>query len=137
MSSRRQQQVADLLRDEVSEIIQRQMKDPRLGFVSVTRVDMSPDMRYAKLFVSVYAAEAEQLDALQALNRASGFIRHELAPRLKMRQLPELTFRLDHSMEHAETVQRLLRQIELEPKPGPGATERSAADSPTTGVTEE
>jgi ribosome-binding factor A len=119
MSSRRQQQVADLLRDEVSEIIQRQMRDPRLSFVSVTRVEMSPDMRYAKLFVSVYAPEAEQRDALQALNRASGFIRHELAPRLKMRQLPELTFRLDHSMEHAETVARLLKQIEQEPKPEP------------------
>lgn len=116
MSSRRQQQVADLLRDHVSEIIQREMKDPRLGFVSITRVEVSPDMRHAKFFVSVYASEEEQRDALHALNRAAGFIRHELAPRLKMRQIPEVLFRLDHSMEHAETVARLLRQIDEEPK---------------------
>src|SRR4029078_7334879 len=98
------------------EIIQRQMNDPRLGFVSITRVEMSPDVRYAKVFVSVSASEEEQREALHVLNRATGFIRHELAPRLKLRQLPELTFRLDHSMEHAERVQRLLRQIESEPK---------------------
>jgi ribosome-binding factor A len=131
MSSRRQQQVADLLRDEVSEIIQRHMNDPRLGFVSITRVEMSPDVRYAKLFVSVYASEEEQREALKVLNRATGFIRHELAPRLKLRQLPELTFRLDHSMEHAERVQRLLRQIESEPKP------TATTDEPTTGATSE
>jgi ribosome-binding factor A len=131
MSSRRQQQVADLLRDEVSEIIQRQMNDPRLGFVSITRVEMSPDVRYAKLFVSVYASEEEQREALHVLNRATGFIRHELAPRLKLRQLPELTFRLDHSMEHAERVQRLLRQIESEPK------STATTDEPTTGATNE
>ena len=65
------------------------------------------------------------------LNRASGFIRHELAPRLKLRQLPELTFRLDHSMEHAERVQRLLQQIESEPKPTADTAE------PTTGATNE
>ena len=67
MSSRRQLQVGDLLRDEVSQIIQREMNDPRLGFVSITRVEMSPDMRYAKLFVSVYATEDEQNAALHAL----------------------------------------------------------------------
>jgi ribosome-binding factor A len=124
--SRRRQQVADLVRDEVSAIIQREMKDPRLGFASITRVEMSPDLRYARIFVSVYADEEAQRGALLALNHAHGFIRHQLAPRLKLRQIPELTFRLDHSMAHAETVARLLRQIEEEPKPAvddaPGLT---------------
>ena len=131
MSARRRQQVADLLRDEVSEIIQREMKDPRLGFLSITRVEVSPDVRNAKLFVSVYGPEDEQREALLALNRGAGFIRHTLAPRLKMRHIPELTFRLDHSMEHAETVARLLRQIELEPKAAP-APDEAPTTSPAT-----
>jgi ribosome-binding factor A len=116
MSGRRQQQVPDLIRDHVSEIIQREMKDPRLGFVSITRVEPSPDLRYARVYISVYGTDDEAKQALVALNRASGFIRHQLAPRLVMRTIPEISFKLDRSMAHAETVARLLRQIENEPK---------------------
>ena len=127
MSGRRQERVADLLRDEVSEIIQREMDDPRLGFVSITRVELSPDLRYARLFVSVFGAEDEQKASIVALNNAGGFIRRTLAPRLKMRSIPELSFRLDHSMEHAENVARILKQLEPE-------LQASAAETPTSGA---
>ena len=114
MSDRRQERVADLIRDEVSLIIQQEMDDPRLGMISVTHVEMSPDLRYARLFVSVFGSEAEQRDALVALNNASRFIRRTLAPRVRMRVLPELSFRLDRSMAHAESIARLLRELEPE-----------------------
>src|SRR3989337_2778917 len=104
MSERRQQQVGDLLRDHISEIIQREMRDPRLGFVSITRVEVSADVRMAKVFASVYGDEDEQKDALVALTRAAGFIRRHLGERLEMRFVPEISFRLDRSMQHAETV---------------------------------
>lgn len=112
MSSRRRQQVGDLIRDEVSEILAGEMKDPRLGMVSITRVDMSPDLRYATLFTSVYGDEDEQQDTIQALSGASGYIRRLLAPRLRIRHIPSIRFRLDHSMEHAEQITRTLNEIQ-------------------------
>lgn len=114
MSTRRRQQVGDLIRDHVSEIIQREMRDPRLGFVTITRVEVSPDIRMANISASVYGSDEEQRDALVALTRATGFIRRELGERLEMRFVPELRFRLDRSMQHAENVARLLNQIEDE-----------------------
>lgn len=125
MSGRRRRQVGDLLRDEISFIIQRGLKDPRIGFASITRVEVSPDIRYATIYVSVLGTEDQQADTLVALNNAAGFIRHELAPKLAMRTIPNLTFRLDRSMEHAENVQRLLKEIDLPPE-----TDESAASEP-------
>lgn len=112
MSSRRRQQVADLIRDEVSEILTYEMKDPRLGMVSITRVEMSPDLRYATLLASVYGNEEEQQETIQALSGASGYIRRLLAPRLRIRHIPSIRFRLDHSMEHAEQITRTLNEIQ-------------------------
>lgn len=114
MSDRRQERVADLIRDEVSLIIQHEMSDPRLGMVSITHVEMSPDLRYARLFVSIYGTDEEQRSSLVALNNASGFIRRTLAPRLRMRTIPEISFRLDRSMAHAESIARILRELEPE-----------------------
>jgi ribosome-binding factor A len=111
MSSRRRQQVADLIRDEVSEILATEMKDPRLGLVSITRVEMSPDLRYATIHTSVYGDEDEQQETLQALSGASGFIRRLIAPRLRIRHIPAIRFRLDHSMEHAEQITRTLNEL--------------------------
>lgn len=122
MSGRRKRQVGDLLRDEISFLIQRGLKDPRIGFTSITRVDVSPDIRYATVFVSVLGTEEEQSATLVALNNASGFIRHELGPKLTMRNIPMVSFRLDRSMEHAENVARLLREIDLPPETEPSAS---------------
>ncbi len=115
MSSRRRRQVGDLLRDEISFIIQRGLKDPRVGFASITRVDVSADIRYATAYVSVFGTDDEQSESLVALNNAAGYIRHELAPKLTMRSIPVIRFTLDRSMEHAENVQRLLTEINLPP----------------------
>ena len=125
MSGRRQERVADLIRDEVSEIIQREMDDPRLGMVSITRVEMSPDLRYARIFVSVYGSDDERKQAILALNNGSGFIRRTLAPRLRMRAIPNISFRLDSSMEHAEQIARILRELEPERAAAPPDDERA------------
>lgn len=130
MSSRRRQQVADLIRDEVSEILTYEMKDPRLGMVSITRVEMSPDLRYATIFASVYADDDEREQTLQALTGATGFIRRLLAPRLKIRHIPALSFRLDSSMEHAEQITRTLNEIREQEGSGTGDDSDESGENP-------
>lgn len=109
--SRRTRQVGEFLREELTDIIRRDVKDPRIGFMSITRVDVTPDLRHAAVYISVLGTDQERSDTLAALVSASGFIRHTLKPRLRMRQIPDLEFRDDRSMEHAEKIARTLREI--------------------------
>ncbi len=111
MSSRRQLQISEFLREEISEIVLRELKDPRLGLVSITHVDVSPDLRHAQAFVSVLGTEEEFGAAVTALNGASGFIRHQLKPRMHTRNIPDISFRADHSMQRAEQMTRTLNEI--------------------------
>ncbi len=83
--------------------------------MSVTRVDVTPDLRHAAVYISVLGTDEEREETLKALRSASGFIRHHLKPRLRMRQIPELEFRDDRSMEHAEQIARTLREISVVP----------------------
>src|SRR6476646_630554 len=107
MPTRRQQQVADLIQREISVLIQRELKDPRLGFVTITSVEVPPDLRYARVFYSVLGTPEEQKGTQQALEHASGFLRHELASRLDLRYVPELAFRNDPSIAHGDRIARL------------------------------
>ncbi len=111
MPSHRLEQVGDLLRAELSDLLQREMQDPRLGFVTITRVDVSPDLRNARVLVSIYGDEAAQRDSLRALRGAAGFLRREIGRRVRLRVIPELHFRPDPSMAEAEKVQRALLQL--------------------------
>jgi ribosome-binding factor A len=113
--TRRTRQVGEFLREELTDIIRREVKDPRIGFMSVTRVDVTPDLRHAAVYISVLGTDEEREETLKALRSASGFIRHHLKPRLRMRQIPELEFRDDRSMEHAEQIARTLREISVVP----------------------
>lgn len=112
--SRRTRQVGEFLKEELTDIIRREVKDPRIGFMSLTNVEMSPDLRSARVFVSVLGTDEERAATLAALRSASGFIRHHLKPRLRMRQIPELDFRDDRSMEHAAEIARAISQIQRE-----------------------
>jgi ribosome-binding factor A len=107
----RQKKVGELLRSEISDIIQREIRDPRLGFVTVTEVDVTPDMRIARVFVSVMGEHDVQEAAIAALNKARGFVRLEIGKRITMRITPEIEFRLDHSIEHGARIFELLQQI--------------------------
>ena len=108
----RVERLNSFLRQEISDLVQRHVKDPRLGtFVSITAVENSKDMRYAKIFVSRYGTDEEKKETIKALESASGFIRHELGERMKTRRIPDLSFRLDNTMEKADKVLRIIDEI--------------------------
>ena len=110
----RLQRVNQLIREEISQIVQRELKDPRLGFVTVTEVDVAKDLRTAKVYVSVLGSEADWKASLQALENARGFIRNWLTPRLRLRAIPHLTFHADRSMAHAAHIQTVLEELRTE-----------------------
>jgi ribosome-binding factor A len=106
------EQVNKLIRREISDLLQRQVKDPRLGnFVAVTEVSTSPDLRYARIFVSRIASEAEKRETLSVLAAASGFFRNELAKRLRLRRIPKLIFQWDDSIRRGDHLLQLIDQV--------------------------
>ena len=110
--SHRIERVNNLIRQEISELLQRQVKDPRLGsFVAVTEVSTSPDLRYAKIFVSRIGGEEERQETLSVLAAASGYFRNELARRLRMRRIPELSFEWDDSIERGARLLQLIDRV--------------------------
>ena len=109
----RPERVGHLMQREIAEILSTQLRDPRLShWVSVTAVEVTQDLSFARVFVSVLAQGRERQQSLEALERASGFIRHQLAPRLGLREVPELRFLLDDSLERGARVEELLRKIQ-------------------------
>ncbi len=110
--SRRTRQVGEMLREELSDIIRKDVKDPRIGFMSITNVDVSQDLRTARVYVSVLGSDDEREANLEALRSASLYIRRILKPRLRMRQIPDLEFRDDRSMEYAQQITATLREIQ-------------------------
>lgn len=125
--TRRTQQMGEFLREEVTDIIRTELDDPRLGFWTITRVEVSQELRTARVFVSVLGTEQERQETLKALRGAAGFIRTHLKPRMRTRTIPDLDFRDDRSMEHAEEIDRALRELHREdqrrPQPVGGASE--------------
>ncbi|GIV97118.1 MAG: ribosome-binding factor A [Herpetosiphonaceae bacterium] len=118
-SPRRQEQVAEQIQHLLGDLIQRQIKDPRLGFVTVTSVTMSPDLLHAKVGVSVMGSEEERRESLAVLERAKGFLRREIGRTLRLRMTPDLHFELDTALEVSDRIHRLLRQIEEERRMNP------------------
>ena len=124
--SRRTKRLNELIRAEISELLQRQVKDPRLaGFVTVTEVSITPDLRHAKVFVSVMGSDEEKAEALRGLLAASGFIRRELKERLTLRRIPDLSFERDDSIEHGAHLLQMIKQVSAEAEQkGDGEGER-------------
>lgn len=114
MTSRRQRQVAELLHQEISQLIQYRTQDPRLGFVTVTGVDVSPDLSYAKVYVTVLGDEADIQSTLEGLESATGYFRRELGQSLTLRYVPKLAFMLDTSLERGMQIESLLDSIKAE-----------------------
>ena len=108
------ERVNNLIRQEISILLQRQVKDPRLGgFVAVTAVSTSPDLRYAKIFISQIGSKDETQQTLGVLAAASGFFRNELAKRLKLRRIPELSFQWDDSIERGAHLLELIDRVSM------------------------
>jgi ribosome-binding factor A len=111
MQGKRLDRVNRLLKEEISCLLQHDLKDPGLGFVTVTGVEASKDLRTAKVYVSVLGTEEDWRASLAALERARRFMRNWLLPRLRMRTVPDLTFYPDRSMAHAARIQEVLESL--------------------------
>lgn len=112
MAGHRTDQVGAQVREEIMQIIRRELKDPRIGFASITQVRMSPDLRLARVRVSVLGDETEQQRTLTGLRSATGLIRHQLGRRLtNLRFSPELRFELDPSIEYSVRISKRLREL--------------------------
>ena len=119
MSSRRNERLAEEIREEVAQIVGGEMKDPRLGFVTITRVALTADLRTARVLVSILGDPRERARSLGILRRASGFVRRELGRRLNVRHTPEVLFLPDEGLDNSERVARLLHEVgtgEAEPE---------------------
>lgn len=110
----RQEKLGELITVELSDLMRTRLKDPRVGFTSITRVEVSGDYRHAKVYVSVMGTPEEQAETMKGLQHATSFLRHELAGRLTLRYMPEIAFKLDHSLEKGAQILALIQQVEQE-----------------------
>lgn len=117
-TSRRQARIGELLQAELSTLIQQEMQDPRLNGVTVTDVQISPDLGHARVYISVMGEAAAQQDVLRALQRASGFMRRVLSARLDLRRVPDFSFYLDKSVARGQRILDLIDHIKSEPGDG-------------------
>ncbi|GIX48660.1 MAG: ribosome-binding factor A [Candidatus Tectimicrobiota bacterium] len=111
MTRYRPVRVGELLQAEIADLLLRQLKDPRLRMATVSRVEVSPDLRHAAVYISRVGDEAEQQATMAAFARASGFIRGQLGKRLKLRYVPQLTFKLDTAIAYGVRISRLLHDL--------------------------
>jgi ribosome-binding factor A len=111
VAGHRHERVATEIQQEISAMLAGELKDPRIStFASISEVRMTPDLKQAKIYVTVIGPENEQKDTIKALTAAAGFIRHELTERLQLRRSPELLFVLDRSEEYGRHIDDLLRR---------------------------
>ncbi|MEO8226492.1 MAG: 30S ribosome-binding factor RbfA [Gemmatimonadota bacterium] len=113
-SSRRPEQVAETLRQVIADALARDISDPRIGFTTVTRVEVTADLSHAKVFIAVQGEEAERLRAMEGLRSAAGFLRTKVSKVLTTRSVPELHFELDRGLEHATRINELLEGLRRE-----------------------
>ncbi len=115
----RPQRVAEMIRQEIGALLMQGMKDPRIGFVSVMRVKMSADLRYADVYVSLYGAEPDRKSSLVALRNASGWVRRELGQRIRMRYTPEVRFFPDDTLDTVYHLENVFERLHEEEKAAP------------------
>jgi ribosome-binding factor A len=111
MANKRAIRVGELLKEEISQIVLREMKDPRIGFVSITDVEVSGDLRHAKVFISVYGTDKEKEETLAGLQQAQGFVRKLVGERVKIHHTPEIIFRYDDSIENGVHISEIIKDL--------------------------
>ncbi|MBN2169029.1 MAG: 30S ribosome-binding factor RbfA [Actinobacteria bacterium] len=110
--SRRIDRVEEACKEELSELLQKEVKDPRVGFVTITRVKVSPDLRYAKVYVSVLGEEEEAEQSLEGLNSAKGFLKGKLGKHLRLKNLPDIEFVRERISEEVIHLTEIMKQSE-------------------------
>lgn len=116
MSQLRVEKVQELMKQEASNIILRELKDPRIGFVTVTQAEVTGDLREAKIYVSLMGSDKEIKNCWEGLMSSLGYIRRELGHRIRLRFTPQISFVLDKSLDYSEYIQKLLQGIKTEEK---------------------
>ncbi|WP_164215497.1 30S ribosome-binding factor RbfA [Virgibacillus sp. YIM 98842] len=111
MAELRAHRVAEQMKKELGEILTRKIKDPRVGFVTVTDVEVTGDLQQAKIFISVLGDEKEKQDTLLGLSKAKGFIRSEIGQRIRLRKTPEIYFEFDEALERGNRIDKILRDL--------------------------
>ena len=111
VAGRRQERLAGEIRDEVAQMLVRELRDPRIGFATVTRVELSPDLQHARVLISVRGEAEAQQKTLEGLTSARGYIRREISQRLRLRRAPELVFVLDGGAEASQKIEELLWKL--------------------------
>jgi ribosome-binding factor A len=106
--------VGEQMKKELGEIISRKIKDPRIGFVTVTDVQVTGDLQQAKVFISVLGDEEQRQNTLKGLAKAKGFIRSEIGQRIRLRKTPEIIFEFDESIDYGNRIESLLHEIQKE-----------------------
>jgi ribosome-binding factor A len=107
----RPERVADQIRAEVATIIARELQDPAIGFITITRVQVSPDLQHARVYYSSMGDAAARKNTAKALQRAESFVRRQIGQRLRLRRSPEVEFAFDETIEHQDRVERLLQEL--------------------------
>lgn len=118
MSKHRPNRLAETLKEEISQLIRVELKDPRIGFVTLTSVDVADDLSHAKVYVSVLGTEDEGSASLDALNRAAGYVRSEIGKRVRLRHVPSIVFKYDPSIQHGAHIAKLLKDVEVAEETG-------------------
>jgi ribosome-binding factor A len=116
MPGHRNQRLNEQLRREVAEILMSEVKDPRVGAVTVTRVSAAPDLTLARIFVQLFGEESDRKETMKGLRAATPYIRTSLGHRLPLRRVPELRFEEDHALEHTLRIEKLLRENPVPPE---------------------
>ena len=114
MSKQRSERVQEALRQEISKIVLDELKDPRIGFITITSVELTKDLSYAKVYFSILGDAKDNSKALQGLNSAKGYIKNMVADRINLRFMPEIAFAIDESLEHTKHIYDILDQIKKE-----------------------
>ncbi len=114
--SLRANRVGEQMKKELGDIIGRKIKDPRIGFVTVTDVSVSGDLQIAKVFISVLGDEEQRQNTLKGLAKAKGFIRSEIGQRIRLRKTPEIQFEFDESIDYGNRIETLLHELNVENK---------------------
>ena len=111
-SYKRSDRVSDLLKEEISQLLLREVKDPHIGFITITDVEVSKDLQIAKVYYTILGDERQLRKSAQALNRVSRFIKRQLGKRLRMRYIPDIIFRYDHSLEYGDRIDHILSHLD-------------------------
>jgi ribosome-binding factor A len=111
VKGKRSEKVADLIKKEISQILLEELKDPRIGFVTITKVALSDDLRIAKIYYSVFGGEQDKEESYEGLESAKGYIKRELGKKVRLKYMPEITFIFDDSLEYGDHIEELLRGV--------------------------